>query len=165
MNVRLLPTDCWASRLIGCLNERVNSAAASQIKWASQRRNVATEREMWGPQLGTVGCIMDGWGKGVGARGRGGALCWDGLGWGPSEGRAPASGAINAEGHGYGGTLWTQLLPAGCRHQSRQEEKKNERARRAVHPSVPQLLPPSSLHSANPLHTALSPCPDPCCSP
>lgn len=180
VNVRLLMSvltvGLMADWVCEWVSEQLNPTQGAS-RWAREA-NVGVNREMWGLQLGTIGCIMDGEAEESERGPRWSGLRWARLGseqgWAP----APASGDINAESHRYGGTLWTQLWPAGSRGQSACYQKKKERkgkkikgkieSKPSIHPSThastsPCILP--SLRKPTALCAALASWPDHCYSP
>ena len=165
-------TADWVSEWV---SEQLNPTQG--VSRRAREANVGVNREMWGLQLGTIGCIMDVEGEELEREAAAVVgLGWDGLGWGLSrdERQPPPRGpltqrAVDMEalcGLNYG------LLAAGARATKKKDRKRKKikdkkESDSCIHPSIhastsPCILP--SLSNLTALCTALSAWSDHCYS-
>lgn len=142
--------------LIEWVSEQLNPTQA--VSRQAREANVGVNREMWGLQLGTIGCIMDG--EAEESEQEAAVVVWAEMGlagvWaGPS---ARPQGTLTQRAIDMEALcgLNCGLLAAGAskKKKKRQEEKENkgQERERSIHPSSLDLSlhppPPNQLHSA-----------------
>lgn len=181
---------CGCSWLLtaGLMAERVSEWVSEQLKLTqgvsgqAREANVGVKRGMWGLQLGTIGCIMDG--EAEESEREAAAVVWAEMGsagvWaGPSASPRPqgtlTQRAIDMEalcGLNCGPLAAGARAPATHtkkKHRKRKKIKGKKESHPSIHP-LPRPLPASFPRSANRLHSAphcaaLSSWPDHCYSP